>query len=157
MSNPIGHTFMYNIIIVFILIIFGFMAGVMSYYKAFKINNRIVYIIEKYEGYNDKSVAEIERTLGSIGYTSDKRGLSCGEDYRGMKLVAFNSTKYRYCIYIDKNVADDRLHGTGEYFTYGVKTYMSIDLPVVSWIRLPVFTRTNQIYKFTKDAPKIYG
>lgn len=157
MKTPIGSTFMFNIIILFVVIIFAFLAGIMSYYKAFKVNNRIVYAIEKFEGYNDASIKEINTILSGLGYTSDKSGLNCTSTYKGMKLVSGNSQQFRYCIYVD-NIAMEasKDYASGEYFVYGVKTYMSIDLPVVEWIRIPIFTKTNQIYKFTDTKAPEY-
>lgn len=143
MSGPIGHTFMYNIIILFIVIVFAFLAGTMSYYKAFKINNRIVGSIEKFEGYNEPAKAEIERTLGTFGYRVKESGSLCPCTYKGYYFVSLTEN-YDYCIYVNDVNPD-----SGTYFTYGVLTYMNLDLPVVSALKIPVFTRTNSIYKFT--------
>lgn len=141
MSNPIGNTFIYNFIILFIVIVFGFLAGTMSYYKAYKINNRIVHAIEKFEGYNSLAKAEIDKVLGTFGYSVEN--LSCVKERNNMTNVSLGEN-YRYCIYIS-----DTSISKGEYYRYGVLTYMNIDLPVVNRINIPVFTRTNQIYKFT--------
>lgn len=144
MNKAIGHTFIYNIVILFIIIVFAFIAGILSYYKAFKVNNRIVHAIEKYEGYNTLSKSEIDYTLGNLGYTIGDA--NCAQEYRDMILVDDFNESYRYCIYIDKE--NPR---SGDYYTYGVLTYMNIDLPIISILNIPVFTRTNQIYKFTND------
>ena len=154
MSGPIGHTFMYNLIIIFIVIVFGFLAGTLSYYKAFKINNRIVSAIEKFEGYNSNesdggSKQEINSVLTNFGYSREK--ITCpgedGDDYKGMKFVE-NGDKngFRYCIYIDNEKPSKN-----SYYTYGVLTYMNIDLPFIKRINIPVFTKTNRIYKFTNE------
>lgn len=151
MSGPIGHTFMYNLIIIFIVIVFGFLAGTMSYYKAFKINNRIVSAIEKFEGYNSNetnggSIEEINKVLKNFGYTTES--VECpGSGYKEMTFVeASKNNGFRYCIYIDNaNPKKD------EYYTYGVLTYMNIDLPFIRRIDIPVFTKTNRIYKFTNN------
>lgn len=158
MSGPIGHTFMYNIIILFIIIVFAFLMGTVSYYKAFKVNNRIVHAIEKFEGYNvckdetsvDCAKGEIEQVLRTFGYRVKEEGKACPETYKKgqYKLVSLKEN-YNYCIYISS--ADPK---SGTYYSYGVLTYMNLDLPVVSAIDIPVFTRTNQIYKFTKDKPQ---
>ncbi|MBO5095519.1 MAG: hypothetical protein J6B98_01425 [Bacilli bacterium] len=153
MKTPIGSTFMYNIILVFVIIVFAFLAGIMSYYKAFKINNRIVYAIEKFEGYNTYSIEEINRILNNLGY--DRGTPSCEEEYDGMTLVSGTNPEYRYCIYVEENITRGKA-GTGTYYSYGVRSYMSIDLPVVSWIRIPIYTKTNQIYKFTDTHQAIY-
>ncbi|MEG2321922.1 MAG: hypothetical protein RSB71_00320 [Bacilli bacterium] len=142
MSGPIGHTFIYNIIILFIVIVFAFLAGTLSYYKAFKVNNRIISAVEKYEGYNALSKTEIERSLGTIGYSLGSA--KCKQEYKKMQLVSIrNEEKYKYCIYVDKESPRP-----GEYYTYGVLTYMNFDLPVVKMINIPIFTRSNRIYKF---------
>lgn len=146
MSGPVGHTFIYNLIIIFIVIVFGFLAGTMSYYKAFKINNRIVSSIEKFEGYNPDSIDEIATILSTFGYSLEK--IECKGSYKNMNLVGNsnngNTNPYKYCIYIDNpNPAK------GDYYTYGVLTYMNINLPVVNKINIPVYTKTNRIYKFT--------
>lgn len=154
MSSPIGHTFMYNIIIIFLVIVFAFLAGIMSYYKAFKVNNSIVYSIEKYEGYNDLSKAEIQKNLSNLGYDTNTTNLECENNYKNMSLVTESSKSHRYCIYIENKIINESDHGKNDYFVYGVKTYMSINLPFVNWIRIPVFTKTNQIYKFTTTEPE---
>lgn len=154
MSGPVGHTYIYNLIILFIVIVFAFLAGIMSYYKAFKVNNSIVYSIEKYEGYNELSKAEIQRTLTTLGYDASTTNLNCDANYKGLTLVQETSKSHRYCIYLEERINTSGDHGKNTYFVYGVKTYMSINLPFVSWIRIPIFTKTNQIYKFTTTEPK---
>ena len=52
MRQSIGTTFMLNFIILFIFLVFAFLAGTLSYYKAYRINNSIVHEIERFEGYN---------------------------------------------------------------------------------------------------------
>ena len=154
MKSPIGHTFIYNIIILFLVIVFAFLAGSMSYYKAFKVNNRIVSALEKYEGYNDLAYDEINRFLGSIGYYVGNSN-HCSSPHRGMTSVARGNEMFRYCIYIgtehgnDRTTTDSPNTQCRKYYQFGVVTEMSIDLPLINRIRLPIFTRTNRIYRFT--------
>ena len=156
MSGPVGHTFIYNLIILFVVIVFSFLAGTMSYYKAFKINNRIVSSIEKFEGYNTSemgrggSIEEINRTLSSFGY-SIVDNFDCPDSYKKMNIVAIsdpiNGTNgFKYCVY-----SNNLSPSAGTYYQYGVLTYMNIDIPFVNKINIPVFTRTNLIYKFTNE------
>ncbi len=144
MNSPIGHTFIYNIIILFIVIVFAFLSGTLSYYKAFKVNNRIVHALEKYEGYNELAKGEIEISLGNLGYSLENA--NCKARYKDMYLVDALGENYKYCIYIDEEKPKK-----GTYYTYGVLTYMNLDLPIISVIDVPVFTKTNRIYKFTTD------
>ena len=155
MSESIGHTYIYNIIIIFVLIVFAFLMGTLSYYKAYKVNNVIVSSIEKYEGYNVLSKQEIERSLGTLGYSTDK--INCKDEYKGMSLVSIvDQTNFRYCIYIDRTIENNGGIVSGgpqgkELYKYGVLTYMNLDLPLVDRINIPVFTRTNYIYKYTTN------
>ena len=74
MKQGIGEIATLNIIIIFIVIVFGLLSATISYYKAFKVNTRILDIIEKYEGYNEFSRSEIERSLDTIGYVKNNNG-----------------------------------------------------------------------------------
>ena len=69
MRESIGSVFLYNIIILFVIIVFGLLSATISYYKAFKVNERLLYSLDKFEGYNQFSREEMETYLSSIGYT----------------------------------------------------------------------------------------
>ena len=128
---------MYNIIAIFIVVIFAILAGTMSYFKAFKVNSRIVGIIEKYEGYNDLAKAEIRSTLTTLGYR--KIDSAKCQTRKGSLLMeqdpAFSYCVYRYC--------DDDLY----QYHYGVTTFITIDFPVLSaLINVPIYTETSDIH-----------
>ena len=139
MREGIGSIFLYNIIILFIVVIFAFLAGAMSYSKAFRVNSRIINALEKYEGYNELSDAEIERVLTTLGYRIS-RGSSCPKR-DGVTAVQKISDNHEYCLYYH-NV--DSTH-----YNYGVLTYIYMDLPVVGdLLKIPVYTTTSRIYHF---------
>lgn len=142
MRGPIGNTFLYNIIILFIIITFAFISGTLSYYKAFKVNNRIVKSLEKYEGYNANAKKEIDNILGSLGYSTENA--NCKKTYNGMDLIESLNEEYRYCVYIDNKKPQKNGH-----YIYGVLTYMNLDLPIIDVLNIPVFTKTNRMHKFT--------
>ena len=54
MRDAIGHTFLYNIVILFVFIIAFVLVGSLSYSKAFKAKNEIVSIIEKHREYEKR-------------------------------------------------------------------------------------------------------
>ncbi len=144
MRESIGLTYTLNFVIVFIVITFAFLFGIMSYYKAFKVNSRISNAIENHEGYNDLSIAEIDNVLGSLGYM--KGVTKCSP--RAYKNGSYNSiTKndYKICIY------EYPVNDSG-YFRYGIVTYISIDIPIIGkTLQLPVYSETEKIYKFSAD------
>lgn len=146
MNGPIGHTFLYNLVIFFIIVIFAFVSGTLSYYKAFKVNNKIIYAIEKYEGYNQLSKQEIDRILGNLGYSLSDA--NCKDQYKKMYRINSLGENYNYCVYIE-----NERPAKNTYFSYGVLTYMKLDLPIINILNIPVFTRTNKIYKFTTTVP----
>ena len=63
MKESVGYTATLNIVIVFIVIIFAIFAMALSYYKAYKVSNKIIESIEKNEGYNYLAEAEIKTKL----------------------------------------------------------------------------------------------
>lgn len=140
MKESIGSTFTYNLIILFIAIVFAILGATLLYYKAYKVNTRIINSIEKFEGYNSLANAEINSTLTSLGYMTEV-GKSCPAEKNGGTLVE-QDTDFRYCVYYFQ---DDEKH-----YSYGVMTYITIDIPVVNtFLQIPIYTKSNLIYKFT--------
>lgn len=160
MKESIGYTSTLNIVIIFILISFAILMAIMSYSRAFKINNRIMNEIEKCEGYNTCTVKEIDRILTNYGYYTADSNFTCPRR-DGIQAVQ-NPTAlddegqpiringFEMCVYIDldeNNQNNDyvkKINGK-DHYRYGVLTYYHVDLPLIEWFRLPVFTRTNWI------------
>ena len=153
MRESIGEWFTLNIIIIFIVIVFGLLSATVSYYKAFKMNSSILYSIDKYEGYNGLSEAEIERNLETMGYI--KGSIKCpkrGENFYSVN----NSSNYPYCVYY---IADDtprsEINGEAEdkplYYNYSVVTYIYVDLPLINNFKIPVYTKGERIFNFTDE------
>lgn len=147
MKQSIGMTYTLNFIIIFILIVFAFIMGIMSYMKAFRINSLVSNAIENHEGYNYLAKEKIDAALNSIGYRKDASGNSgCKQNRNGGTLKnaygSASSQNHRYCIYEsskDKN----------GYIKYGIVTYLYIDVPVINQlIAIPVYTETEKIYEF---------
>ena len=136
MSGPVGHTFIYNIVILFVIIVFAFISGTLSYYKAFKVNNRIVKALEKYEGYNLYSKDEIDRVLGNLGYSVEDA--NCKQTYNGMILIDSFNENYRYCVYRYET-------SKGDY--YGVTVFIHFDLPLIGgFLEFPLYGETRILF-----------
>lgn len=156
MRESIGSVFLYNIIIVFIVITFGFLSASLSYMKAFKVNGKIANSLEKYEGYNMLSDQEIAQTLNTIGYRIDKvdcpekRGYVSvdklsGEKDSYMRTLAQNK-QHEYCLYEYIDGSDFE----GGYFSYGIVTYIHLDIPIIGGIfKIPVYSETESIFRFS--------
>lgn len=160
MRESIGYTFTLNIILVFIFIAFAMIMAIMSYSKAFKINNRIMNEIEKCEGFNSCTVSELNRILSNYGYPSASGDFDCPErdgidaitniprDGEGNPL-----NNYEMCVYYAEgnNTFNRETNGYNKY-RYGVLTYYHVDLPIVGWFKLPVYTRTNWMLDFANPT-----
>ena len=146
MKQSFGSIYMFNFIIFFIVIVFAFIMGIISYNRAFKVNSRIINEIETHEGYNRYAIEEINRVLGNLGYKTIEES-NCGQR-NGYELVTDGGIVnggYDYCIYRKQEA------GTA-YVTYLVTTYIYMDVPIVGdYLKLPVSSHTNRIYIFSEE------
>lgn len=134
MKESISYTYLLNMMLVFIFVSFSVVMVTISYTKAYRINSKIADAIEDAEGYNEKSVNEINRLIRAFGY--QQPNITCKERSTG---VVVETDIKGICIYeID----------SGDYYSYGITTYMLFDLPLVNMLRIPVYNTTEKIYKF---------
>lgn len=150
MKEAIGNSAIFNIIMVFVAIIIALLVGSLSYSKAFKVKNRIVDTIEKYEdGYSSSNRAtinaQIDEFLGQVGYRVNRNGnnncpVQSGASNNGYALNS--SSNYQYCIY--------EYQSTRGYY-YAVIAYMYFDFPVIrDRLVIPVRGET-QVFYYTVD------
>ncbi len=111
--------------------------------KAFKANSRIINAIEKYEGYNYESANEISNTLLTLGYTTGKT--DCPLKTNGEIVEQVGEQSYQFCIYKFSSVDS----ANKDY--YGVVTYMRFNFPVVGEFKIPLYAKTEKVYKFPKS------
>lgn len=138
MKKAVGSIPTYTIIAVFIIIIFAFLAAIISYYKAFKLNNRVTSIVESCEGKSACYNAEVTRLLNNYSYSVPN--VSCPKKSGGTLEVTLPAG---VCIYRFNN------DGSSNRFSYGVITFMSWNFPIINEIvRLPIFSKTDRMYKF---------
>lgn len=154
MRESIGSAFLYNIIIVFIIIVAFLLTSTLNYYKSYKINNLVLKEIEASNGYNIISFDNIEVIMDGMGYTSEgvivKSKEKCPVRSGGLLMDSPKDTKYFYCIYkYNKESEEGAADKTGEeYYAYGVTTFIYVDLPIVGQFKIPVYTKGKRIYKF---------
>lgn len=138
MKQGIGFSVTINIISIFIVVTFAFLVASLNYYKAYKVNNSISSIIEKYEGYNTLSKNEIATKLTSLGYVNGRGRCETGNE---------NDTSFSYCVYeqpVNKSTGKRK---------YKIVTFINFNIPVVNQtLNLPVRTYTEPIYIFTEPT-----
>ena len=126
----------------------------LSYYKAFKVNNIITNAIEKYEGYNELSKAEIDEKLSSIGYQRYDIDCPSMKSFGRIRNPFYKATEAKsengICIYInvyDTEDDDNNIDSLKNTYQYGIVTYMTINLPIIGdFLKIPIETTTKEMY-----------
>ena len=141
MRETIGSTWIYQLVIVFILIFVSFLILALTYSKNFKTKNEILNIIEKYEGVTKDSVGIINNYLSYTGYQTKghcpkNEGVWIGStNLNSTDLVkAVDNNKYYYCI---KRTSSSKPTQSGKTSTnknryfYEVVIFYKFNLPVL--------------------------
>ncbi len=161
MREAIGNTFLFNVIIVFVVIFIIIFAGSSSYSKAAKVKNTIIDIlVQNADEIGPDSTRlpntvtnKINAELKNIGYRvnpnktqtcrlrvdsegTSTNGTSSSEAKRTAQLLTPTSD-YRYCVW---RIPSER----GYYFK--VTSYMYFEFPLVSVIEYPIEGESRVIY-----------
>ena len=168
MKESISYSFLLNIIILFIFVCASIIAGIFSYYKAFRANTIIINEIEKYEGYNCNSMSKIASKLKTISYNlpfdvkcKDGEDNCATDEFNNYKVYSYNMGN----IDVSYELKENGVNGpsiqcnsknkcqTVDTYQYGVYTYMYTDLPVVSGLlRIPVYSKTKPLHDYRNLA-----
>ena len=134
MKEAIGTSMIFNLVMLFVGVFIALYVGTIAYSKGFKVRNRLIDIIEKYEMYNDSARQEIEENLSSIGYQIVDR--ECPS--RDNAVNVDNDSNYRYCIYRYTTTK-------GDY--YGVTVFIHFDLPLIgNFLEFPLYGETRILF-----------
>lgn len=127
MKDAVGGSLLLNIVVIFTSIVILFFAGIMAYSKAYKIKNRIIEVVEKYETYDDIVQSKLEEDLRKSGYivaTSAQVESKCGTSN-------LNTSEYLYCVYLKSCEETDETGDCVGQRHYEVVTYIHFDFPVI--------------------------
>lgn len=144
MRETIGTTWVFQLVLVFILIFASYLALTINYSKSFKVKNEVVSIVERYEGFTNEAIKLVNNYLSANNYQATG---SCPDGWMGAvslndtssSLVADTSTgaKYYYCVYKD--------HENANRAYYKIKLFFKFDLPVVG--QIATFDVDGQTYE----------
>ena len=115
MRDAIGGVFNITFVAIFIVVISGYLAFTISYSKAFKVKNKIISVLEQYQGYSPAAQDKINIYIKEIGYNTvnkQKEGWDC---------------QMGYCVKWNDETSSANSFPTGYY---SVITYVQIDLPI---------------------------
>lgn len=138
-----GATWIFTIVLTFIILMTAYLAISVNYAKAFKIKSYIVSEIEENEGYSGEVETNIRNYLTSQGYTAygtcdptiTTNGV--GTDWRRIATiddaVPTGSDKHNACIYTrDIRTGNDDIDADRNY--YRVVVFFKFDLPIVNFM-----------------------
>lgn len=127
MREAIGGTWLFGLVITFIVFFASFLAVSINYSKAFNVKNNIVDLLSKYEGNNSAARQKIGDYLSDVGYLVTGR---CEEGYTGYNLdgeAVGAGQKAYFCVACDKV---ERTANLDKQY-YRAVVFFKIDLPLV--------------------------
>lgn len=169
MRESIGSAMLLNIVIVIIGVISAFLISSIAYSKAFKAKNRIISVIEEYNGacdfsdFQDGCANKIEAVLSNMGYSSNiskecERAANDGDDNSNIidvLRVYSGEGGHKYCVYKYTLCDYTRVNGNRKCSDksniqtyYKVITFMHFDIPVIGqFLEFPVSGETKTFYE----------
>lgn len=139
----------FNLIIIFVIVLILFFIGSLSYSKAYKVKNKIIEEIERDQGFTTNTNDEIEYWLNAegVGYHArELTGRDCASTVEGnggkVGTLVNKERRYDFCIYQFNTCTDNSDSGKCGYY-YRVISYMYFDFPIIGeFIRIPVIGET---------------
>lgn len=153
MKEAIGQWYALQIILIFVLLINGYMAYSVNYARAFRVKNQIVDIIEEYEGPdNEEAISKINEIIKQMTYEVPQ---SLVDNFRS-RYQSNNEEIEPECnngwCYIEHDVSINEADGERKGKYYSIVTFVNIDIPVINNIIglgdfLSVYGETRTIYE----------
>lgn len=139
MKEAIANVGVFNIMIVFVVVLLTLFVGSLGYIKAYKVKDYIINEIETDEGWNVSTEKKVEDFLIDVGYQSDFK-IDC-PSFSGGEAIKTDSN-YKYCVYKFDLDKDNSSNKTGVY--YKVMAYIKYDFPIIGqMVKIPVSGETR--------------
>ena len=164
MKEAIGGTWLFGIVIVFIVFFTTYISMSTNYSKAFKVKDELISIVERYKGVNGDSIEKINNYLGDIGYFSRGKcdngsGIRAnftdwaGCTYNNNRSCVKNASNANYCIRRSKFVTGDSDAAHPRSAHYQVVVFFTIDWPVLgSLINVRIEGETGIVHMFNDES-----
>ncbi len=151
MRESIGGSWLFSLIIIFILLFTSFLAVTINYARAFKVKNDVIDIVEREEGLTTKGVSAtdpgavelIDNYLTQMGYKNSGK-CPAGSLGEGKTLVSKKDKEnYKYCV--TKYNSYDNNEKNRSY--YSIILFFKMDLPIFGeFITFRATGETTEIY-----------
>lgn len=136
MRDAFGGAFSIKLMLIFLILYVSFICVALNYARAFRVKNRIINIVEQYEGYCGsastitKIESEINSYLNSTGYYIEE---SAVKKVKGDCLNDMSKGR-GYCVYSSLNTSDNSCTTRN---IYTVETYMIFTIPIIN-VHFPI-------------------
>lgn len=134
MRDAFGGIVNLVIIVVFLVIVSGYLAFNVNYTKAFRVKNKIISTLEEYEGTCASGSAcdtKILNYMKAVGYSTSSPNLT-GEKCIESSSVVWQCTGIGYCV-CEVPVSDVNID-TKEKVYYKVVTQVNVEIPIINRI-----------------------
>ncbi len=145
MRDAVGGTFNLTILFVFIVLVSSFALFSVNYYRAFSLKNRLLSLIESYEGNmtNTNLKSKAKDAVNKLGYHVDQsKMVNQGSNWECIMdegwCYNIQSTNKEECLY-----------------TYNVKTFVNTNIPILN--RIMGSTRIFEVKGSTKPIRRKGG
>ena len=171
MKEAIGGTWLFGIVITFVVLFTSFVALSTNYSRCFNIKDEILTTIEHYNGVNEKSLAKINEYLGGVGYSSTSKCPSndgSASQWYGFKIgnntSTVGQTNANYCI--RKHTITKPYENNGGSITingpighprsayYQVAVFFNLNIPIIRTLfNINITGETGVIYNWVDIDP----
>ena len=128
MKESIGTSYLFQIVVVFVLLFTGYLCLSINYARSYAVKNNIVNNIEREKGFNDTTRAKISKYLSRVGFKSIGK---CPNDYAAYDANGTyqgDGKKGVYCV--QKVVTSAKHDDLPEKKYYRVVVFYKLDLPI---------------------------
>ena len=160
MRDAVGGSSLLYLVIIFVTVVMLMFSSVLTYSKAYRVKNRIIELIEKYELYEKKdgTVNAINSDLKTAGYSASNPTRCSSSnvqnhlkeilhtDYHSNLPKNINNYGYNYCVFEINSKDYPKNISNGKY--YVVVTFIHFEVPVVGdLLTIPVYGETQMLGK----------
>ena len=144
MREAVGTTWIFQLVLVFVLIFAAYLALTVNYSKSFRVKNEVLTVIEKNEGLTNKALTTINNYLYTNNYNQKGRcpdGWYGVSDLTSMRYEEVANKKYYWCFY--KNTGYHTSMSGRAY--YKIKMFFRFELPMIG--QITTFDVDGQTYE----------
>lgn len=127
MKESIGTTYLFQIVIVFVLLFTGYLCLSINYSRSYAVKNSIVHAIEREKGMNERTKTRIHQYLSKVGFRSSGK---CPDGYTGYDIngEVAGGGKGVYCV--EEIVSQEATAQLPRRSYYRVAVFYKLDLPI---------------------------